>query len=347
MFFLDIEKGAQEKIASLQRFTFDAFKEAYFTKQSIHDDLFSMFQYYIDELREQGRVGTAVSYECALNSIINFVRKPMFEFALITPAFLKSYENWMVSEDNSLTTVGIYLRCVRRLFNLAIKRGIAEQSDYPFGSDADLYRIPEPQNVKKALTLEEIKKIFHYDSPAGSPEQFYKDIWVFSYLCNGINIKDICLLRYGDLEEESIRFRRAKTALTNRKSKPITAARIEQIDAIIERWGVKPIKPQQFIFPFITPGMTPEGQNKRVRQIVKQTNKYIKRVAEEVGIKTPVSTYTARHSFATVLRNSGTNVAFISEMLGHTNVKTTESYLASIGDDTRKKIAEHLTDFGE
>jgi integrase len=74
-------------------------------------------------------------------------------------------------------------------------------------------------------------------------------------------------------------------------------------------------------------------------------NKYIKRIAKNVGIKENISTYSARHSFATVLKRSGINLSFISEALGHSNMKTTESYLDSFEDDTRKANAMKLLDF--
>ena len=58
-----------------------------------------------------------------------------------------------------------------------------------------------------------------------------------------------------------------------------------------------------------------------------------------------ISTYTARHSFATVLKRSGANIAYISESLGHQDLKTTENYLASFEREEREKNADLLTKF--
>ena len=58
-----------------------------------------------------------------------------------------------------------------------------------------------------------------------------------------------------------------------------------------------------------------------------------------------ISTYTARHSFATVLKRSGANIAYISESLGHQNLKTTENYLASFEKEERIKAADMLTKY--
>jgi len=77
------------------------------------------------------------------------------------------------------------------------------------------------------------------------------------------------------------------------------------------------------------------------------TNHYLKRIAKKIGITENISTYYARHSFATVLRNSGEPVAFISEQLGHSNVQTTENYLSSFDRKKRREAAKKLTDFSD
>ncbi len=69
-------------------------------------------------LREDGRIGTAVSYECAQSSLNKFM--PDAKYADITPDFLREYERWMLSNGKSITSVGIYLRAVRALFNNAL-----------------------------------------------------------------------------------------------------------------------------------------------------------------------------------------------------------------------------------
>ena len=57
----------------------------------------------------------------------------------------------------------------------------AKQELYPFGNeDEDLYRPPEARNIKKALSKQDLKKIFEYQAEKGSPEQFASDMFIFS-----------------------------------------------------------------------------------------------------------------------------------------------------------------------
>ena len=71
----------------------------------------------------------------------------------------------------------------------------------------------------------------------------------------------------------------------------------------------------------------------------------MKEVAKAQGISQPVTTYSARHSFATVLKRSGASTEFISDALGHSNLNTTKNYLASFEDETLQKTTDALTAF--
>jgi integrase/recombinase XerD len=82
-----------------------------------------------------------------------------------------------------------------------------------------------------------------------------------------------------------------------------------------------------------------------VRQATKTINKYVKRIAEAAGIEKHVTTYTARHSFSTVLKRAGAPIEFNSESLGHSNVRTTESYLDSFEDNVKRQYSSQLTAF--
>ena len=91
---------------------------------------------------------------------------------------------------------------------------------------------------------------------------------------------------------------------------------------------------------------TPFKEKDKIKSVTKRCNKRLKKIATILGIE-GLSTYTARHSYATVLKRSGANIAYISESLGHNDLKTTENYLASFEKEERVKNARLLTNFGE
>jgi site-specific recombinase XerD len=160
---------------------------------------------------------------------------PGATFADVTPDFLRKYEKWMLKEGNSITTVGIYLRSLRTVFNNAISEGLLSKELYPFGKKK--YEIPTGNNIKKALTLKDIAAIYYYTPEPGTFADMAKDYWLFMYLCNGINVKDMCLLKYENLKGEVLEFERAKTTRTKRKVEPILVAFVDDVKEIIKKWG--------------------------------------------------------------------------------------------------------------
>lgn len=327
-------------IEALPAFTFKAFEKHYYTNRGTKGTLNEAFATYAAELREAGRIGTAVSYECAQNSLNQF--SPGAKFADATPDFLRKYERWMLVNGNSVTTVGIYLRSLRTLFNNAIADGLLTKDYYPFGKKR--YEIPTGNNIKKALSLKEIGSIFHFQAMPGTMARA-KDYWIFMYLCNGINVKDMSLLKYENINGEVIEFIRAKTARTKRHVEPIRVNLTDELKAIIEKWGNKKQDGTTFIFPILEKGLTPARERQLIQQLTQVINSHMKDIAESLGIKKEVTTYFARHSFATVLQRSGVSTSFISEALGHSNIKTTQSYLAGFEDESKKETLKALTAF--
>ncbi len=335
------EKKAADTIAKLPIFTWELFERNYFTNRSLRGSIENAFSEIVKTLALEGRAGTSESYQCAQHSLKKF--SPKATFADITPDFLKKYEKWMLNNEKSVTTVGIYLRNLRALINNAINDGMLIKELYPFGKKK--YEIPTGNNIKKALSLKDISMIYHYQPPPGSTTEKLKDFWVFLYLCNGINVKDFCLLKHKDINDDIIEFQRAKTARTKRKVEPIRVTLLDDMKRIIEKWGNSPEDKNDYVFPVLSKESTPKGERDHIKLITKLINKHMKSVADALNINSNVTTYVARHSYATVLKRSGASTEFIGEALGHSNVRTTQAYLSSFEDKHKKEMAKALTNF--
>ena len=336
---LSFENKAIEAIEALPVFTFSMFEDVYLNNKDAADSVKFGFEKYIQELKDERRIGTAVSYETALKSIDSF--KSGLKYADITPAFLRKYENAMIEAGKSKTTVGIYLRSLRTIFN----RASIDKALYPFGEGKNKYSIPTGRNIKKALTLEDISKIFHHEVEAGTTKAMAKDYWIFIYLCNGLNVKDLCLLKHKNIEGDILKYERAKTKRSKKEGEFITVSLKPEAKAVISKWGQHSINGETYLFPHLQKGMTAEREREIYQQLTKTINKYMKLIAKELEINKDVTTYFARHSFATVLRNSGASMEFISEALGHSDMKTTKSYLAGFEQETIHKTTDALTAF--
>ena len=344
LYFLDKEQHAIDILNRMHTFSFAEFKKQFLAGKRKRTCAFETFEDVIGDLQREGRAGTADTYRYAMKSFKGYHGKGKLRFEEITPEYLREYENAMLNAGRSKTTIGIYMRSLRTIYNRAIAEKVISREYYPFGKYG--YKIPASRNTKKALNLREIALIFNYESAPGTTEEFCRDIWLFSYLCNGINIKDIARLKWENVDRNSIEFVRSKTERTTVQNlKPIVAHLLPEAKEILEKWGNEDRNPEDYVFPVLEPECSPERELALVRQFTKQVNKYMKRIAEACGIEQKVTTYTARHSFATVLKRSNTSKEFISEALGHKDMKTTENYLDSFADEQRAETAKALVAF--
>jgi integrase/recombinase XerD len=298
--------------------------------------------FYIEKLLSENRIRTAASYQTTYMTVSRF--RGNVKFTDIDVAFLKQLEVWMLEQEYSKTTVGIYTRCLRTMFNEAIHQGIIKRErHYPFGRRK--YQPPASRNIKKALTLEDVSKIYYYE-PVCEEERKAKDFWLFSYFANGINPTDIAHLKYKNIEGEYIIFERAKTENATRlATKPITVYITEDMRRIIDYWGNEDNSPNNYLFPVFQHGMTALRQVELIELFVQALNDWMVKIRKKLGIEKKVTTYVARHTFSTIMKRSGASTEFIQEALGHTNIKTTESYLDSFEREMKKEYANKLTAF--
>jgi integrase len=352
-----IEQKAIECINKLPVFSFDKFEKSFLNKPTNWDYLYYAFEEYLKDLVSEERIGYASSFNGTLTGIKYFMERKPYEkskiikkedhagfkkyknlkFVDITPDWLKKYEQFLVKNGKSTSTIGIHARNIRVLFNKAIKEhGI--KAVYPFIG----YKPKSSVNIKRALTIEQINLFASYKTKAGSPEQFARDMFIFSFLANGMNMTDVFRLKGKNISSEEIEFIRYKTR--NKKNEvSIHVALTPILKAIIKRHGNIALNENVYVFSVVRKAKNEAEVHRLISQKIKQINYHIKAIAKKVGIQEEVadsiSTYHARHSYATILKNTGESIEFIKENLGHTSSATTEKYLKSFESDHRKKSA--------
>lgn len=339
-----LELSAEDTIRLMDEFSFSKFEKRFYKNPGGSRTINDFFQEYIDQLIKEKRIGTAESYQTALNALIKF--KGDKRVSEITTEYLSDFEEYFLSKGRSITTVGIYLRPLRVILNIALNEGLITKQDYPFGKHK--YVIPTGNNIKKAIGLTDISKIISYKCTNGFFEERSKDFWLLSYLCNGMNMMDICQLRIKNLQPKQISFVREKTK-HSRRSNPrvITVFRSDEVDQLIRKWRNKQsVKPDSYLFDIISDEDDFIMVRNKVKQFTKVTNEWMTKIGEKVGIDIKLTTYVARHSFATILAQEGNApIKYISDKLGHTNLLTTEKYLAGFDIKTDEYYSDVLMSF--
>lgn len=332
----DLVRAAVERLASQGDFTLSKLNVS--LKSTSINTVNDAIRQKVEYLRECGQVGTAQVYDTLLRTLERFAGGKIW-FEDITPEWLNKYENFLRMEGKKQTTIAISLRTLRAVFNDARRNMIIRESLYPFGRGK--FEIHEGEGRKLALSLDDIRKIVCYTTEFSAVRK-YRDYWLFLYLCNGLNVADFVQLRYSDIIKGEIRFTRKKTQRTTRIQHEICVIISDEMQSIINRYGN--VDTKGYIFPILNGTEDAQGIKRKTQYLTRAINKHMKQIASELGIP-HISTYTARHSFATVLKRAGVNIAYISESLGHSNLKTTEHYLASFEREEREKNAKLLMKF--
>ena len=307
-------------------------------KRADVETLNDLFRSKIEALRADGNVGNMLVYDHVLKGVERFAGGQI-ALERVTVEWLRRYNRFLIGEEKSATTMGIHFRTIRAIVNQAKREGLIREADYPFGRGK--FEIQEGEGRKMALTLDQIRQIARYDNGSEATSR-YRDYWLFLYLCNGINVADFVKLRYRNIVDGELCFVRQKTERTTKVRKEIRVAVTEPMQRIIDRRG-SPQAPDAFIFPVLSGDEDALTRKHKTQYLTRAINLHMGRIGKELGFGS-ISTYTARHSYATVLKRSGANIAYISESLGHSDLKTTENYLASFEKEERQKNAALVAD---
>jgi integrase/recombinase XerD len=333
---IQLESSFASIVNALPRFTFDDFELKLQNRKSQRTGTLvsELFQQRYENCKMQGRISTAQLARTIGKSLLEFFSNKEVDITTLTPKKLKEYENWMLSKGTSLATVGVYTRELRALFNQVIDDGLVDRSFYPFGQNK--FQPPKGRKIKQALYKEDVIKILQYPADTSTKECFCRDIWIFSYLCNGMNLKDISCLRQSSIKGNMLYFKREKTKKSNRTEKiisvPLTAKAIE----IIEKWGNVKGTYDALLFPILEKDDSPEAVRRKVSNLNGLITDTVQRIAIKVGLpQVHITANSARDAFATISAYQGRPLSDISESLGHSSISVTQHYLAGFADEDK------------
>ena len=182
-------------------------------------------------------------------------------------------------------------------------------------------RLSYVPTVKRAISESQLKAIARLALPEGSPMAFARDIFLFSFFMRGMPFVDMAYLRKADLRAGTLSYCRRKTR------QHLTVAWEQATQQIVDRYAhLAPDSP--YMLPIIrTDDATHYRQYHRQQQNV---NNSLRKIGRMIGLSRPLTTYVARHTWASVARDLNVPVAIISEGMGHRSYHTTQVYLNSI-----------------
>ena len=282
------------------------------TSQSV----FMFFRQQIAKKEQMQCVGTKNNYTNAVNRFIEFRNQKDLTFSQMTADMMEMYQAWLWNRGVGQNTVSFYLRTLRTLHHKAVEAGQATSND--------IFAHVQTANVrtaKRAISVKDIRKIEKLDLPRGSSLDKARDMFLFSFYLRGMAFVDMAFLKKSDLKCGLVSYNRRKT------HQNLNIEWIKPMQAIINKYAEQ-TKDSPYMLPILTGKET--SPYTQYRKVEYNTNYNLKKIGKMIGLKIPLTTYVARHTWASIALHMNIPIATISEGMGHNSYKTTQIYLESI-----------------
>ena len=282
------------------------------TSQSV----FTFFRKQIAKKEQMQCVGTKNNYTNAVNRFVEFRNQKDLTFSQMTADMMEMYQAWLWNRGVGQNTVSFYLRTLRTLHHKAVEAGQATSND--------IFAHVQTANVrtaKRAISVNDIRKIEKLDLPRGSSLDKARDMFLFSFYLRGMAFVDMAFLKKSDLKCGLVSYNRRKT------HQNLNIEWIKPMQAIIDKYAEQ-TKDSPYMLPILTGKET--SPYTQYRKVEYNTNYNLKKIGKMIGLKIPLTTYVARHTWASIALHMNIPIATISEGMGHNSYKTTQIYLESI-----------------
>lgn len=265
----------------------------------------------IERKQELKKVGMAAAYKSTRSSLAKFIGCPDVRMSEVDLAFVRRYEDFLYSNGASGNTVSYYLRNLRSLYNQAVTDGYHPRGEYPFAKAQTRLA----KTVKRALSRTDMQNLADLNLENEPELEFTRDLYLFSFYAQGMAFVDIVLLKKTDICNGVLTYSRHKS------KQLIRIVVTPQMQGVIDKYNTE----NEYLFPIIS-GEYASGYQK-YRLALGRINRHLKKIAVVADIKVPLTTYTARHTWATLARDYGAPISMISAGLGHTSEEMTRVYL--------------------
>lgn len=282
----------------------------------------------VREMRQCGQFSVARTCISVLRSLMTVVGDRILTFQNLTPALLKTYEHHLLGYERSRNTVSLYMRTLHNLCNRASHEGMMHTPGNLFdgvftGMDPVQHRAVAPEVIRKVGSVELAGRNVRLT--------FARDMFMLSFYLQGIPFIDLAHLRKCDLKGELITYRRRKTGKLARLVVEPCALQI------IYRYASQADK-TVYLLPIIRVQGNAEDERRRYESALRLYNKHLNKIAVLLGLDMPLTSYVARHSWATIAHDIGVDIADISAALCHSSEKMTHNYLQSFSTDRQANV---------
>ncbi len=313
-----VDSIASQLLAS-NKFTYKRFKDIYLESDKADDNVLNAFDIKIRELKKLNKIGSAKVCSDCKTAFSEYTKSKHVTFDDIDFKFLQGFETQRLLKGNKINTISIYFRGLRALhYNYCKVNNLNRPTCYlEIGIKTEVTK-------KRALSKVQLHKLINYKCLTNA-EQRSIDLFFFSFFCRGINMMDIAQLTRSSIVNNRIEYKRSKT------SGIFSILITPEIQKILNKYATNSI----YLFPILK-------SDSNIRNAVVNFNRTQNKILKRIALKLEIphfSSYAARHSFASILRENNVSIDIISQSLGHSSVNTTKVYLNSFPNTIIDKVS--------
>lgn len=272
----------------------------------------------INKLLASRGKSTVDNYRTAIASFVRYAGNNV-SIGDVSKQMVEGWQLWLKEQGVKLNTISCYMRSLR---------SVISHSDIP-SVVSTAFNTVFTGNIKtdkRSMSSCDLQKLRTLQLPKGSSLCFARDLFLFCVYALGMPFVDVAFLRKKQIVNGYIEYERHKTR------QPIRVKIEPQMQRIIKRYS---IPESDYVFPILQTGSMKEYETARNRY-----NRHLRQISKIAGLRRSLTSYVARHSWASMAYSNNVDLAVISKALGHSNTKTTMVYIREI-DDNRIDMANH------
>ena len=283
----------------------------------------------IAQLERTGNTSKAERYTTSLNSFKRYMDGKDVPMVQVDSTLMQDYEAYLTEQGICRNSVSFYMRNLRAIYNRAVEEDVVVTTN-PF---RHVYTGID-KTVKRAMSLEDLKRLKKLDLRMNAAQELARDLFMFSFYTRGMSFVDMAKLKKSDVENGVLSYRRQKT------SQQLRMKWVKAMQEIVDKY-------RREDSPYLLPILDCSAMTKKgYKNAYERMNKALKQVRRKLGLKNPLTTYVARHTWASVAKHRNVSLQVISEALGHDSEKTTRIYLdaldASVVDKANDMVIDAL-----
>jgi integrase/recombinase XerD len=325
-------EGVALQLETLTRYTSpQKMKDAVMGRSS--GSFIKYWEKYIEKLEVSGTITTTNKFKTVLAKLKDFLKNRDMIFDELTVSFLSEFETFLITDyENSTNTVHSNLKTIRKLVYDAVREEILTMDKNPFLK----YKLHTKKTEKNFLTDEELLKMENLYLKPELKMNHHRNMYIFACYVGGLRISDVLQLKWKNFDGERI-------IIVTQKTDDIASIKVpNKAKEILKFYKTKDSKKNDFIFPILVNDFDYSKNARALFDAISVNTAYINKnlgkLATRLEINKKIHFHTSRHTFATRALRKGIPIEYVSKILTHKNISTTQIYAKIVNEELDKAM---------